>query len=254
MTLLGKRFDPPPSTEFPSDTRATAIRPLLDFLLLNEKHRATVPPPYPGVIALHAVLATAEHEYFDEAVLPVLTRVLSPNHPLQSRVLALRLFQQPGFEWCSSRSEAFTDADRAEFLEAVGDPFQFTQDPPSQDGKSTTATPYEPMKTATLLIELASSDLWRDHLRSSNFTSCEEIISTPEGRDLASRCMNERNIARMGPFDPISRLSSAISRLEELGCRNTAEAVAAWVERGRLQDKGNENHNTQTVDDVQPGL
>ena len=230
VALLGKRFDPPPSTEPSSHVRATAIRPLLDFLLLGEGSQPTGSPPYPGIIALQAVTIAAEHKHFDPMVLPVLTCTLLPTHPLQPRILALRLFQQPGFEWCSSQAEAFSDMNRARLLEAVGDPFHFIPDPPFQSGQPMTTTLYEPMRTAILLIEFATSGLWRNHLRRSNFTSCEEIISTEEGRDLAFKHMIQRETgAGVGSFNSLAKLILAIRRLEEIECWNTAEVVILWA-------------------------
>ena len=244
VILLGKRFDPPPWTESPSDIRATAIRPLLDFLQLNERHPPEHPPPYPGIIALQAVLATAEHEYFDPAVLPVLTCTLPSTHPPQLRTLALRFFQQPGFDWCSSSAEVFSDMDRASLLEAVGDPFQFTQDPSYWDTESSTTAPYEPMQTVALLIEFASSNLWQDHLLSSNFASCEEVISAEEGRALAFRCMTERSFIRTRLLNSVSRLLLAIRRLQELECWDTAGVVVEWTWTKINDDTKAANHDT----------
>lgn len=222
VALLGRQFGPQFS-EHSSRALATGIRPLLDFLLLSERHHSAESPTYPGAVALRFVLDATPHRSFDPTILPILTSILLPTHPLQSRTLALKLFQRPGHQWCSSQAQSFSDTDRARLLEAVGDPFQFTPDPPPQDGQPTTITDYEPMLTAVLLIEFASSDLWRDHLRHSNFTSCEEIISTEEGRDLAIQHMDQEETGSW------TGLPSAIERLEELGCRNTAEAVILWA-------------------------
>jgi len=230
VSLLGRWFDPPSSTGSSPRVRATAIRPLLDFLRLSERLGPIGSPPYPGIIVLQAVLTTAEDEYFDPEVLPVLTFMLPPTNPLRSRALGLRLFQQPGFEWRSLQAEAFSCIDRARFLDAIGDPFQFTPDPPPQDEQSTTATSYDPMWIAILLVEFASSDLWRSHLRPSNFASCENIISTEGGRDNAFRCMIQRGVSvRTGPLNSLGKLGLAIRRLEELECWNIADAMILWA-------------------------
>jgi len=222
VALLNKQFGPQFS-EHSSRVLATGIRPLLDFLLLSERHHSAESPTYPGTVALRFVLDATPHRSFDPTILPILTQTLLPTHPLQSRTLALKLFQRPGLEWCSSQAEGFSDTGRARLLEAVGDPFQFTPDPPPQDGQPTTTTNYEPMLTVILLIKFASSDLWRDHLHHSNFASCEEIISTEEGRDLAIKHMDQEETGSW------TGLPSAIGRLEELGCRNTAEVVILWT-------------------------
>lgn len=237
VTLLGKQFGPQFS-EHPPQVLATGIRPLLDFLLLNERLRSTESPAYPGVVALHFVLDATPYRRFDPIILPILTSTLLPSHPLKSRTLALKLFQRPGLEWCSPQAATFSDTDRARLLEAVGDPFQFIPDVPPQDGHPTTTTHYEPMSTAILLIKFASSDLWRGHLRHSNFTSCEEITSTEEGRDLAITRMNQDETGSW------AGLPSAIGRLEELECRNTAGAVISWARINGIMNA--ENHEVWT--------
>jgi hypothetical protein len=220
VALLGKRFDSP-STE-PSPL-TSEIRPLLDYLLLSENFPTAEFQSHPGVFALRLISTAPGYRHLQPAILPVLTSTLLQSHPLQSRSLALKIFQRPGLEWCSPQAEGFLDTERARLLEAVGDPFQFTPDLPPQNGQPTTATDYEPMRTAVLLIKFASSDLWRDHLRPSNFTSCEEMISTEEGRDLAFECLDE---VEMGDR---SGLDLVIGRLEALECRNTVEAITLWA-------------------------
>lgn len=226
VELLGKLFNSQPSTDLSSDVLATGVRPLLDFLLSSERPPHAESPPYPEVIDLQVGSIAARYGYFDPAILPVLTRMLLPTHPLRSRTLALRLFQQPRFEWYSSQS----GVDHAMLLEAVGDPFQFIPDLPPQDGQSTTRAPYDPMWTTILLIEFASSDIWRNHLRRSNFTSCEEVISTEEGRDRAFRCMVQRGAdVRTGPLNSLGELVLVIRRLEELECWSTADVMILWA-------------------------
>ena len=222
VVLLGKQLDPQ-SSEYTTRVLATGIRPLLDFLLLSERHHSVESPTYPGAVALRFVLDATPHHSFDPTILTILTSTLLPTHPLQSRALALKLFQRSGLEWCSSQAEGLSGTNCARLLEAVGDPFHFTPDPPPQDGQSTTRTDYEPMLTTILLVKLASSDLWRGHLRHSNFTSCEVVISTEEGRDLAIKHMDQEETWSW------TGLLSAIGRLEELGCMNTAEVFLLWA-------------------------
>jgi hypothetical protein len=241
VALLGKRFDSP-STE-PSPL-TSEIRPLLDYLLLSENFRTAESPSHPEVIALRLISIAPGHRHLHPTISPVLTSTLLQSHPLHSRALALKIFQRPGLEWCSPQAGGFSATERARLLEAVGDPFQFTPDLPPQDGP-TTATEYEPMRTAVLLIKFASSDLWRDHLRPSNFTSCEEIISTEEGRDLAFRYLNQDEMGdRTG-------LDLAIRRLEALGCRKTAEAVALWARTNGITNATNHDTWTYRTGDTQ---
>ena len=47
--------------------------------------------------------------------------------------------------------------DLEKFLQAVGDPFQFTPDPPLQDGQLADAADYDPMMVVVILIEFALS-------------------------------------------------------------------------------------------------
>jgi len=57
----------------------------------------------------------------------------------------------------------------------VGNPFQFVLD-------LQYVVTDEPIDVVAVLIAFALSDLWKNHLRWSNFTSCEDIISVGEGR------------------------------------------------------------------------
>ena len=86
------------------------------------------------------------------------------------------------------------------------------------------------MMAAVVLIEFASSDLWRNHLRRSNFASCEEILSTEEGRRTAVRYMFDTATDIWPEFlcTP-GKITAAIKRLEELQCLNTAEVVIIWA-------------------------
>ena len=236
VALLGRGFDPPPFKELPPDDLAAGLRPLLDFLLLSKGYPHTGSPLDPEVIALQFVSIAAAYGYLDPKILPVLSETLLPTYPAQSRPLVLRLFEKPGLDWCSPQAEV----DRERLLEVVGDPFQFIPDPLPQEQQSTPTTSYEPMRTAVLLIEFASSDLWRDYLRLSNFSSCEELISTNEGKALAFKCMAERRVdAGTGPFGSYAKLVSAIRHLEDLGCRNIAEVVTQWAWNNVDMNAGN---------------
>jgi len=112
------------------------------------------------------------------------------------------------------------------FLRSVGDPFQFSL----PDGLTTVTADYQPMVAAVTLIEFASLDLWRSHLRHLNFTSCEEFLSTREGRGTALRCMFDTVASTWSEFlcTPV-KIITAIRHLEELQCLNTAEVVILWA-------------------------
>jgi hypothetical protein len=121
--------------------------------------------------------------------------------------------------------------DRARLLRAVGDPFQSTPDPLPQDEQHVVTSEYEPMKAAVVLIQLASSGLWRDHLRRSNFTSCEDTASTEAGKRSAFGYMLGARRDRSWPqfLCTPANIIAAIECLEELQCPNTAEVVLMWA-------------------------
>ena len=238
VVFFGKKLDSPLS-ERHIRVHSTALRPLSDFLLLSEKlYPAECPlngPPYPGVMALRMLSIGVGGRHADPMLRPTLTpailqtlaSALLPTHPLRSRRLALQLFQGTGTGWFSTQAEAFSNAERAELLGAVGDPFRFTPDPPLQDGQPQATTFYEPIGSAALLVEFAGSESWRVHLFPSNFASCEEVLSTEKGRDRFFREASGRGTSlRMRSVD---KLASALRRLEEMECWNTAEVVVMWA-------------------------
>jgi hypothetical protein len=66
------------------------------------------------------------------------------------------------------------------------------------------------------------------HLRHSNFTTFEEVLSTEEGKRAAFEQMNE--VERSQDFLPTAaKTVAAVERLEALQCLNTAEAVIMWA-------------------------
>ena len=212
---------------------AASIPPLLGFLRLGEEiHWEEVALP-PGVLALRILSRGERSDDFGPTILPILASALQPTHPLQSRTTALKAFCQFGFGWLSPYMESVSSADCAGLLYAVGDPFQSTPDIFLHDERHAFKDEYNPMKVATILIELASSDLWRDHLRRSNFASCEEVISTTEGRESAFTDL--KHTTRPCPFlcTP-AKIISAIERLEALQCPHIVEVVLAfiWASRG----------------------
>ena len=230
------------------------ISPLLDFLSLSEKFYATESPPYAGSIALRFISATyvkADRREFDPkanrlrwlfvgsggfektktAVIPILSSTLLPTHPLQSRSLALNVLHTSLLQLVLSERVAVTAEDFKSLLQALGDPFLFTRDPPLLDWRADPSKPdYEPADTAVLLIELASSELWQNHLDSSNFTTCEEFLSTEEGkRTVVEHMLKSPLPPWLKPLCRATKVAAAIRRLEELQCLNTAEVVIMWA-------------------------
>lgn len=242
LLTSGRRVNSEPPESL-IQVQPAGVPSLLDFLLLSEKHYATYDPPYPGAIPLRILSLSYSIGCGDltQRLVPVLTSTLSTIHPLLSRILALKLFQEHGSEWLSSPMEKFSNTDRAKLLEALGDPFHFSATLHSDTEYSPTVqVMYEPMDTAILLIEFASSDLWRDHLRPLNFSSCEEMVSTAWGRHLASNCMlNKKTCFRGEPLDTPARLVAAIRCLVDLQCWNIAEVVILYAWTSDIMDPVN---------------
>ena len=204
--------------------------PLIGFLSLCGKFYPAGYSRYPGVVALQILSFSIRCPELDPTILPVLASVLLPTHPLQSRRLALKIFCGLISEWLSFQTESVLDQDLDRFLRAVGDPFKFPSDPPLQNGQPAFTFNYDPMRAVVTLIEFASSDLWRNRLRHSNFASCEEIVSTEEGKRIALRSMLSAVSQSWLKFlyTP-AKIAVATERLEELQCLNTAEVVTMWA-------------------------
>jgi len=204
------------------------ILPLLGVLSLSEKPHGWYPRPHLGFIAL-SILSTTWLDVnitatdFAAAALPPLSSMLLPTHPLQSRKLALMVFCRLMPEWLSSYTENIMPEDLDEFLQAVGDPFQSTPDPLFLDWQSAERYKYEPLDSMIILIEFALSDLWRNHLRHSNFISCEEVLSTEETK----RTLLDRMLFTAARTS--AKIIAAIRRLEELQCPNMVEVVIMWA-------------------------
>lgn len=203
------------------------IPPLLRYLQLSEElDSTTFFQSSPGTIALRIL---SYGGYSDPRMFPILTSTLVPTHPLQSRRSALAVFH--GFV-SNTSFPSYTEIshiDRDRFLCAVGDPFQFTPDISPQDEQHVVTDRYEPIKTALALIRFTSWDLWRGHLRRSNFTSCEEVVSTMEGRESALKYMRDVNQSWLRFLSTPGEIIAAIERLEELQCPNIAEVVFMWA-------------------------
>lgn len=222
--LLGNRL----GSAVPRGLASESIPRLLSFLQLSEKFHSTTYPPYPGAVALKLLSCrdasgtiVPSEDTYSPGVLPVLITTLLPTHPLQSRIFALKIFQKCGAEWLLPELGSSSAADRTKLLRAVGDPFVFSP-ATSADAER---LDYKPMTTIVLLIKFLSSDLWRDHLRYSNFSTCEAAVSTERGRELALACIRKLLVSFRSPQD----ITAVIRRLRELGCQNTAEVVLLWT-------------------------
>ena len=227
VRLLGRWFDSSDSELFPIGViHYTWIPVLVDFLSLCEKFYATESPPHSGLIILRILSTSSGSVLFGTTTIPVLTTTLLPAHPLQSRGLALKVFHRFMFMSESfSGVRSVSSKNRDKLLRAVDDPFRLVL-----EGQSVDEAMDEPMMVTIVLIEFASSDLWRDHLHRSNFTSCEKIMSTEEGRRSALKCMFD--VATLSRSDLLripAKMVAAIRRLEELQCLNTAELVILWA-------------------------
>ena len=161
-------------------------------------------------------------------ILPILRSTLLPTDRLHARCLALNVFLRFMSGWFSSQMENIP-SEHLDKLFSVDDPFQFP-DLPLRDGKPVHPADYDPMMAAAVLIEFASSNLWRNHLRRSNFASCEKILSTWDGKRAALRCMLDTITHFLPKFLCTGpKIATAIMRLEELQCLNTAEVVNMWA-------------------------
>jgi len=201
----------------------TWISSLLGFLSLREKLDRQGEP---SLIVLRILAISPRYANFGTSALPILVSPLLPTHPLQSRRLALRVFDTFAPGWFSSQMENVPSEDLNKLVQAVGDPFQ-SPDPPLQDGKPSDQLYYNPMMVAAVLIGFASSDLWRNHLQRSNFASLEEIVSTWDGKKDALKCMTYRKPPEC--LFTATGTAMAIRRLEELQCPNTAEVLIMWA-------------------------
>ena len=219
-------------------------------LVAEREVYATESPPYAGSIALRLISAayvnTNAHEYtflanrftvpgfhtdgFDRTnatVIPILSSPLLPTHPLQSRNLALNVLHAsllqlilPEMAGVTGFLEHVAAEDFKNLLQVVGDPFLFTRDISPLDRRAEPFRPdYEPTDAAVLLIEFASSELWQNHLDSSNFTTCEKFLSTEESkRTVIEHVLKTPVPPRLKPLCRATKVVVAIRRLEELQC------------------------------------
>ena len=209
------------------DVKPAWIPPLLGYLSLNEKLDSTRSR---GFIALRILAASQGSADFGTTILPILASSLLPTHRLRARRLALDIFESFKSGWFSSQMEDIPSKDLEGLVQAVGDPFQ-SPDLPLWDGEPVHLPDYDPTRATAVLIAFASSDLWRNHLRRSNFTSFEEFASTLDGKKAAFRSMLRVEMEMRSHPCTATEITVAIRRLEELQCSNTVEVVImlAWT-------------------------
>jgi len=219
----------------------TWIPPLLGFLSLSNKlgtimHTGFTPIYTPDIttspefIALRILAGSPGSADFGPTLLPILHSTLPPTSGLDARCLALDVFQGFMSGWFSPKMEEIPSRDLNEFVQAVGDPFKSLR-PLLWDGKPVHPLDYGPIITTIILIEFASSHLWRKHLRRSNFASCEEFLSTWNCKRTALGCMLNMVLSRDLPqlLSTATKIAVAIKRLEELQCSNMVEVVIMWA-------------------------
>ena len=226
VRLLGRYYDSRPSP----DIQSTWIPILSKFLSLCENFSITESPPHPELVALRILWCGPQDADFGPALLPTLASMMSPDHPLQSRKLALAVFCRFPRGWFSSQTETVSGHRLDKLLQAVGDPFRFPPEPPQdQSGKLERRVYYWPMEAVVVLIEFASSELRRSHLRPSNFASCEDLLSTDEGRREALQCMLHTASTQPEFLCTPAKIIAAVRHLEELLCLHTAQVVIMWA-------------------------
>jgi len=202
------------------------IPPLLGLLSLGGRFGTTRSS---GFIALRILAKSRGSADFGPMLLPILHSTLLPTDRLHARCLALKVFLGFMSGWFSPKMENIPTNDFNKLVQAVDDPFQFRK-LPLLDGKPVHPPDYDPMMATAVLIEFASSHLWRNHLRRSNFASCEEIVSTWDGKKTALGCMLDMETYLWPEFlCTAAKITMAIGRLEELQCSNTAEVVIMWA-------------------------
>ena len=231
VQLLGREIDAHP----PKDFLPEWVPPLLDFLSLSEQFYTKQSALDAGLAALRILFCRQVDADLGATPLPILILTLLQDHLLQSRGLALEIFHRFMSGWFSPQMETASDENLSKLLRAVGDPFKYPG-LPLQYGQSGSTTSYEPMMVAVVLIEFAFSDLWRDRLNRSNFDSCEEILSTEEGRRSVLRCMATHTLPEF--LRTPAKITAAIRGLEELQCLNTAEVVILWAWTTEVVDRG----------------
>ena len=217
---------------YPVKVEPNLIPPVAHFLPLYQEFYTVDSPTYPRPL-IHIILSTMPSD-FNKTIIPLLTLTLSPTHPLRLRSLALKTFLRLTPGWFSSQMENVPGAKLRNLLQAIDNPFEFTPDPPLHDKQPLDGVDYDPIAAAVVLMEFASSDLWKNHLQQLNFMSCENFVSTDEGRKAALKCMTATAAHTWWKFlDTRSKVDAAMRCLEVLQCPNTAQVINEWAANPR---------------------
>jgi len=225
VKLLGRHFFRESSVSF-IDVQSAWIPPLLGFLSLSQIFDSAGSTRF---IALRILATSPGYTDFGPMILPIVTSSLLPTRPLQACRLALNIFLRFKSGWFSSRMENVPSKDLDGLVRAVADPFRFPR-LPLQDGKPAYPADYDPTMVIAVLIEFAPLGLWRNHLRRSNFTSFEKMVSTSDDKRIALGCMIGMATKTLPEFlCTATKITAAIRRFEELQCSNTVEVVIMWA-------------------------
>ena len=203
----------------------TWITPLVRFLSLYGGFHTEDSLSTARYIILRILSTFPAPPDFNATILPLLILALSPTHPLQLRHPALQFILGSMHQWLIT--EDVPDTDLNDLLTAVGDPFESTLE--LDDGLSIGATRYDPMMIVATLIGFALSDQWCGHVHSTNFITCEDMVSTEEGNIAFRHALDMTSPAWPVFLLRSKNLDRALARLKGLGCPETAQALDAWV-------------------------
>jgi len=214
---------------------------LLRFLELCEDHYRSDPvftlkPEHPipstqnsEIIALQLLRYSIGNKYDMADLAPmlisVLTRILRSDDRLQSRALGLELFAEMWRFWpFLSPSDTMTPQVWSRLVDAIGDPLEPQVEPPILTNEPQILDRYDrgndEYNPVGVLLGLAISDAWRDHLRPSNFASCVGIMSRePDRRQILDSisCVAKMVTGSAEAQDKFAMLVKALDRLKTLG-------------------------------------
>ena len=181
----------------------------------------------PTTIALRLLVGLTK----DGLTIPVFL-VLTPalQRDRWRRVLALKLLNRHRNWLFSPMIEDLLPTHRTELLGAIGDPFDPTtvshlvrpDGPQVHDPRDA----YLPSKVMGLLLALASSDMWRDHLHPMNFASCDAIMAEEQYMYHTITYFSSWGSLLKGPGDSnFSGLMLGVNRLKQLRCHSAVKLI-----------------------------
>lgn len=204
---------------------ASQVLQLLEYYYRAKGHAEGPLTSARAIIYILSAAPTSIH--FNATIPPPLILALSPTHRLQLRRLALEFILESIPHWV-----LFDDpnTDLEGLLQAVGDPFHLTPEPPLHNGQPANVSHYNPMKIVVALIGSASSDRWRNHLCHPNFVSCEKSALTDAGRATLKQTLDETSHVWPEFLCTPQKVTATARRLEQLQCLETARVVGGWVD------------------------